>query len=431
HNLRTWLYVGGRVYTVEAVPDIFVDLGAQYILNDSSDIVFQFFDKLKSLTDKKDKVDFFLTSKRERIDAKLVQRVWNSRLEVLAEINETGTENSLLERYIQRLSSFVDDDALRSTFIDWLLKVVDAGGWSSISDDWRQSKCSFRPLTNHLLSTIPNNQIRLNTEVTKVKYSPGSHMLTAELNHGSDKTATSSITCDHVIWTTSLGYLKKNFSSIFASESDLIDQKQQAITNLSFCTTNKVILIYENTIDFWPANAADIYLLHDRNAPIKFNDEQLEFLATHNVDSKVAQLILNTLFYVAPSHEYRVLTCWFGGRAALLAENISEIVLGRLCHDTLWQYLAGVDKNKRPVHTIRSEWSSNRFMCGSYSSFLPQTSQVDQEKLRESFAPDGVPRIMFVGESTHPVFLATVHGAHETGVEAAQTLIERYNCLHG
>ncbi|CAF5183551.1 unnamed protein product, partial [Rotaria magnacalcarata] len=51
---------------------------------------------------------------------------------------------------------------------------------------------------------------------------------------------TSTIVCDHIVWTSSLGYLKENFSSIFADEIELIEQKQDAINRLGFDTINKV-----------------------------------------------------------------------------------------------------------------------------------------------------------------------------------------------
>lgn len=183
--------------------------------------------------------DFFLTSKRERLDDDLIQLVWQNRQEVLTEFNEK-TGRSLLDCYTQRLSSFVNSDSLRATLVDWLIKVVDEGGWSSVTDDWRQTKSSLRPFINHLSSTIADDHIKINSQVTSVKYNQESHMLNVELMKLTETNLISSITCDHVIWTTSLGYLKQNFNHIFASEPELILQKEQAIKNLPYSTANKV-----------------------------------------------------------------------------------------------------------------------------------------------------------------------------------------------
>jgi hypothetical protein len=95
----------------------------------------------------------------------------------------------------------------------------------------------------------------------------------------------------------------------------------------------------------------------------------------------------------------------------------------------------------------RSAWKTNRFVCGSYSDFLPQTYQDDQEMLRKNFEPNGVrksarlnmkmisliyfqvPRITFAGEAMHSVYPGTVHGALESGFESAQKLVNFYLSL--
>jgi hypothetical protein len=87
-------------------------------------------------------------------------------------------------------------------------------------------------------SFIPDdNRIRLNSEVIRVKYLPEKHQLLVDIRHQEQITT---ILCDHIIWTSSLGYLKENFSTIFADEIELIKQKHNAIENLGFDTVNKV-----------------------------------------------------------------------------------------------------------------------------------------------------------------------------------------------
>jgi hypothetical protein len=87
-------------------------------------------------------------------------------------------------------------------------------------------------------SFIPDdNRIRLNSEVIRVKYLSEKHQLLVDIRHQEQITR---ILCDHIIWTSSLGYLKENFSTIFADEIELIKQKHNAIENLGFDTVNKV-----------------------------------------------------------------------------------------------------------------------------------------------------------------------------------------------
>jgi len=90
-------------------------------------------------------------------------------------------------------------------------------------------------------SFIPDdNRIRLNSEVIRVKYLKENHQLLVTIRCHNKATSEQQISCDHIIWTTSLGYLKENFLSIFADEIDLIEQKRSVINNLGFDTVNKV-----------------------------------------------------------------------------------------------------------------------------------------------------------------------------------------------
>ncbi len=98
-------------------------------------------------------------------------------------------------------------------------------------------------MISYLKSFIPDdNRIRFNSEVIRVKYLKENHRLLVDIRHHdhTSESQISTIQCEHLIWTSSLGYLKENFTSIFADEIELIEQKQEAINNLGFDTVNKV-----------------------------------------------------------------------------------------------------------------------------------------------------------------------------------------------
>ena len=98
----------------------------------------------------------------------------------------------------------------------------------------------YRPFINYLKSFIHNDhQIRLNCEVIRVKFLAEERKLLVEINDLHEQGLKTMI-CDHIIWTTSLGYLKEHFQTIFASETDLIEQKKDAIAHIGFGTVNKV-----------------------------------------------------------------------------------------------------------------------------------------------------------------------------------------------
>lgn len=103
----------------------------------------------------------------------------------------------------------------------------------------------YRPFINYLKSCIPDDKrIRLNSEVIRVKYLKETHQLLVDIRHlnKTSEQQISSILCDHIIWTSSLGYLKENFASTFANETELIEQKKDAIDRLGIDTINKVII---------------------------------------------------------------------------------------------------------------------------------------------------------------------------------------------
>ena len=106
----------------------------------------------------------------------------------------------------------------------------------------------YRPFINYLKSFIhDNSRVRLNSEVIRVKFLEREKKILVDTIDVQRRTT--SIQCDQVIWTTSLGYLKENFHRIFADEPRLIRQKENAIANLGFGTVNKVRLI-ENHMKF-------------------------------------------------------------------------------------------------------------------------------------------------------------------------------------
>ncbi|CAF1549955.1 unnamed protein product, partial [Rotaria magnacalcarata] len=284
-------------------------------------------------------------------------------------------------------------------------------------------KYGFRTFIDYLRSAIPKNQMRLSSEVTKVAFDDSDHILTVELVNQLDGNI-SNLTCNHVIWTTSVGYLKENFQKIFSSEPDLIHQKQSSIENLGFGTANKVILVYDAPISFWPDNTADLHpLISVNQTKYSLNKGERAFLTEQNVDPSQAQFVLDGVLCVSPSVSMRFVIVWIVGEAALAAESFNELVLAYLCHNIfLSRYLNGAVDNQKPSRAIMSYWNKNRFERGSYSYLSVRASLDDRDRLRQSYTPDGIPRVVFAGEATHSHYSSSVHGAYESGINAVQIL---------
>lgn len=212
----------------------------------------------------------------------------------------------------------------------------------------------YRPFINYLKSFIPNdNRIRLNSEVVRVQFNKADRKLLVDINdlHGQRKRT---MACDHLIWTTSLGYLKEHFHAIFASEPALIEQKQSAIANLGFGTVNKVLLIYRKK--FWRQNASSIALLHtQKQSQFEMSDGLRQQLQAERVDPQAFQSIVQMLFHydVLPSTDIPVLICWFVGPPAELIEKLSEQLVGQICHEVLCSYMNIAHESHSPVRVLK------------------------------------------------------------------------------
>lgn len=77
----------------------------------------------------------------------------------------------------------------------------------------------------------------------------------------------------------------------------------------------------------------------------------------------------------------------------------------------------------------RSKWKSNPHFCGSYT--FTSSKAVENNVSAEDLAQPVLSRhgrnvLLFAGESTHPTYFTTVHGAIETGYREAQRLMNLY-----
>lgn len=249
----------------------------------------------------------------------------------------------------------------------------------------------------------------MNCEVIRVKYRSEDQKLLVEMNCLVEQRRKQMI-CDHIIWTTSLGHLKKHFHEIFAEIPELIQQKQNAIANLGFGTVNKVFLVYKKK--FWRKRGSSIALLHtNRQCQFEMSDQLREQLQNERVDPAVFDEIVRMLFHydALPSTDVPVLICWFVGPAAIMMEKLSEQLVGQICHEVVCGFLR-ISWQKYPLERVirffrthfieiidckndfrcRSTWNSNPYVRGSYSYYSIHSNKHDGEQLRASFAPDGV-----------------------------------------
>ncbi|CAF1271176.1 unnamed protein product [Adineta steineri] len=452
-------YLGGRILTIDAAENVAVDVGAQFIHGKEKNILYEICEQLNCISDDSNNLEngvLVILSDGTELDSEIMQKaklVWDDIVEeAQAKFGDTTIPaHYSLADYLQKhlkerlLSSLSCSDNIIDALIDHFssteliengcltlsdLSLIEYGSFEYLDGEpeYEFKNGGYRPFISYMKSFIPDdNRIRLNSEVIRVKYLEDSHQLLVHIRHHNktNEEEISTILCDHMIWTSSLGYLKENFSLIFSNEIKLIEQKQTAINNLGFDTINKVAMVYEKS--FWPEDNYLIILLHTQKQKLLTLVESLKALL--NTKETDIQTIIEAIhmYEVLSSAEVPVLICWFGGPAALLLENLSEKVIGQICHEVLCNYLNISSELNQPKHVLKSEWHKNRFVRGSYSYCSTKSTTKDREQLRTGYAPDGIPRIQFAGEATHAKFYSTVHGALESGIREGTELLSIIN----
>ncbi|CAF3307332.1 unnamed protein product [Rotaria socialis] len=460
HNVKYVLleaqnYLGGRIFTVDAAPQLTVDLGAQYVHGDKKNSVYEICNELgiilsddedsddettvatsdgKSVkSDLMDKATDLWERAREKAEEKYDDRATPSPVSFADFVpgdfqKRLSSSSSISKDLIQPLTDYFMKLEMTETSCNTLsdLNLIEYVAYEDLEGEYENDlkNGGYRPFINYFKSFIPNdNRVRVNCEVIRVKFIEDDRKLLIEVNHLNEQ-RTKTMICDHIIWTTSLGHLKANFHSIFADEPRLIQQKQQAISNLGFGTVNKVMLIYKKK--FWHRKASSIVLLHmDKDRSFEISDALRQKLQVERVDSQIVQDIANMLFHydVLPSTDIPVLICWLVGPTAVAAENLSEQLIGQICHEVLCRYLNIPQEKNQPVQILRSAWHSNKYIGGSYSYASTASTKHDRQQLAAAYAPDGVPRVLFAGEATHQQYYSTVNAAMETGIQAAKRIL--------
>ena len=101
--------------------------------------------------------------------------------------------------------------------------------------------CHFSSLIQYIASMLLRNKVRLNNQVEKIDYTRENEIL-VKVNDSMEKKSFV-YSCDYVIVTMPLGYLKKNHVEIFAPE--LAGEKASAIEKLGFGCVNKIFIVFE------------------------------------------------------------------------------------------------------------------------------------------------------------------------------------------
>jgi monoamine oxidase len=194
---------------------------------------------------------------------------------------------------------------------------------------------------------------------------------------------------DRVVLTVPLGVLQ---AGAITFDPPLPERKLTAVARLGMGSFEKLALRFPHI--FWPRHAHFINYL-----PV---DAQSLFPAWLNL----------ACFTDEP-----VLVAHHAGSRATLVNKLSDGELVEAAMTAL-QMMFGSDI-PAPGSYVRTGWADDPFARGAYSYSRVGSEREDRVALAEGI--NG--RLFFAGEATHLHYVATAHGAYETGVRAAREIM--------
>jgi spermine oxidase len=219
---------------------------------------------------------------------------------------------------------------------------------------------------------------------------------------------------DHVIFTGSLGVLKKHHKSLFSPS--LPQEKIESIENSGYGAVGKIFFEFDEP--FWPLENSSFVaytFLWDqalREQAKMFNKEWL--------------LTITGFFIV--DHYPNLLEGFLGGDKFVDFENISN---EKLVDDSMWFFEKFLGKTiPRPKLIRRTNWLTNDNFLGTYSypSMDAEKFNVGPKSLAKSLKnANEKPMVLFAGEATDFLFPSYANGAVSSGYRAADELISYYS----
>ena len=122
------------------------------------------------------------------------------------------------------------------------------------------------------------------------------------------------------------------------------------------------------------------------------------------------------VYYIRP-FGWPVIECFLGDQGARLVEEMGPAAGFAHATDQLASLFgSAVSHSLRPL--VASSWSRMTYVGGAYSHALPGHAAA-----RADLAHPFDERLFFAGEATHVYDYSTAHGAHDSGVRAAEEVI--------
>jgi len=376
--------IGGRVYSVEIAPGVWFDLGCAYLVtNKDPALIHPFVTVAKALGIEigEDKVEiynnlqYFHNGKKlgDAEEAALSQYLKDNHAAIVESVNRgedraivelIDLDNPYVELYNNNVSGSSTGDVDQMSAADYFnansdQEIAVLNGYGNLVREWG--------------ADVP---VSLNTKVETVDWSE---------DHVRVDTAKGTLRGRCVLTTVSTGVLAARHIRF---KPELPGWKIDAINGLPTGTENKIGVHFDKDI-FGPDGRGAYYSWRNRDVGAE-------------IEASVMGLNVAIVFT--------------SGRHAVWLEEQGQ----RAGHDFAVNRIADVfgnDIRKSVTHSIVSAWTRDPCTLGAYSHALP-----GQSHQREELARSIDDKVFFAGEATLKHLWGNAHGAHESGICAAQEI---------
>ncbi|KAL7016905.1 hypothetical protein ACKWTF_010193 [Chironomus riparius] len=434
--------IGGRINTIP-FSDGFIDLGAQWVHGQVNNIIYEMtHEHFEFGSTPFVEVPFtFLFSNGTKPDQELFRTISKINFDIFLALDETDTfTGSFGEMFLEVLGEVTMNDSF-PVFKDLDLKIIEtmkenaerfingycalkswfdmsaklsaqedeAGG--NLHNTWK--KQGFKTVFDFISKKLPDpsqhididSKVQLNKKVTNINY----NVIDANSKAVITCADGSSYEAKHVIFTPSLGVLKKYHESLFTPA--LPEQKVLAIKTWGFGAAGKVFLEFDEP--FWSEEGEPfvayefLWLDVDKDEAKAYNREWMLGISA---------------FYIVDEFP-NMLEAYLGGPKINQFEASSD---EKIIEDCMWALEKFLGKSlPKPKAMTRSKWLSNENFLGSYSypSMDAERAGVGIKELAESINNDnGEPILLFAGEATDEKYPGNTHAGVRSGFRAADVV---------
>lgn len=420
-------YIGGRVKTVNFGRGI-VEIGAEWIHGERPSKVFDLANEYKIPIMQQDLTAETFRSDGAVLDSELLNELYGFCIDIV-DYPPTVPEplgdyiTFKLKEHLRDRPEILNDEEFMTGFLDLMNLMVNnyesTTDWNEVStaskytpvdgyQHWSWNVHGYKTLFDILLNRINYGtglpaEILLNHEVDNIEWSDDSEQEVTVICKDGSK-----FKSKNVIVTVSLGVLKDRHKTLFTP--NLPEAKIKAIQHMTIGVMGKIILSFDTV--WWPKNVT-----------------WYAFLWTKEDKSRITQddaWITKIFGFSTPLGSENCLTFWTCGDSGKHIETLSNDVVKSKVMFLLRKFAGKTFNITEPTGIIRSYWYTNPLTRGSYTYDSLNFTEYPTARMdlgRPLNNTDGTPKVLFAGEATNEYHFSTVHGAVETGLLAANTIL--------